>query len=79
MPCLFLAGGVLELEGEDCGAFFDGVFAVFGGGVEGVVDCVEGGGGGEGGWDSVSEMFDLSCCWCLGRGCIVEVWWTYSL
>jgi hypothetical protein len=44
-----LRGFVLEREGEDCGAGFDGVGAVGGGG-EGAGNFVEGGGGGEGIW-----------------------------
>jgi hypothetical protein len=47
VPCLFCAGCVLELEGEDAVALFDGVFAVGVAGGEGLRDGIEGGGGGE--------------------------------
>lgn len=47
MPGFLVAGGVLQSEGEDRAAFFDGILAVGVGG-EGTGDFVEGGGGGEG-------------------------------
>lgn len=53
VPCGLLAGGVLEYEGVDAGALLDGVFAVCFV-LEGSVDGVEGGAGGEGVYRSVS-------------------------
>lgn len=47
MPCLLLAVLVLEVEGDDGLGLFDGVLALGGVGLEGGVDHVEGGGGGE--------------------------------
>lgn len=47
MPGLFLAAGVLEIEGDDSLGLADGVFALGLVALEGRVDHVEGGGGGE--------------------------------
>jgi hypothetical protein len=49
VPGFLIAGRVLQGEGEDRAAFFDGVLAVGVGG-EGTGDFVEGGAGGEGFW-----------------------------
>jgi hypothetical protein len=56
VPCFFLPGAVLQLEGEDSGAFFDGVFAVGFVFFQGGVDGVEGGGGGEGVCEGLDAM-----------------------
>lgn len=50
MPALDVAVGVLEREGEDGVGPLEHVFFGFGG-LEGGGDEVEGGGGGEGGWE----------------------------
>ena len=47
VPCFLLAVLVLEVEGDDGLGLFDGVLALGGVGLEGGVDHVEGGGGGE--------------------------------
>jgi hypothetical protein len=47
VPALGLAGGVLEGEGEDGVALLHGILAVGLAGVQGLVDLVEGRGGGE--------------------------------
>lgn len=47
MPARFLASLVLELEGVDALALLDGVLAVRVAGIDGGVDGVEGGRGGE--------------------------------
>jgi hypothetical protein len=47
VPALGLAGGVLEGEGKDGVALLHGILAVGLAGIKGLVDLVEGGGGGE--------------------------------
>lgn len=54
MPSLLLSFGVLDVERDDCLGLGDGVLALVFVGLEGRVDYVEGGGGGE-----------CVCCGCL--------------
>lgn len=69
VPALLLAGGVLEVERDDGLGVLDGVFALGFVGLEGGVDHVEGGGGGEGVCCFHQAFVSWTCCfWSVSWG-----------